>query len=423
MNSLLLVLALQIVSQVAAETKSQLANDVQRLVQQLDDRDRQVRTDAEKKLMELGAAALPYLPAIDPSTPAEVKERLTRVRATLELQLAQQAAQETRISIIGSKSLAELSTAIKEQTGNELVDFRDRFGQEGDSVKIDVNFADAPFWQSVDTALDQLGLTVYTFGGEPRKLAVVAKPEGERPRIGHACYVGPFRIEPTEILAHRNLRAPATKNLQLKLEVLWEPRLLPILARQPYSNIEVTADNGQRLSLPAEGSSEIPVQSTVSGVEIALPIDVPDRSVQKITSLKGTLYMLIPGHETEFTFDKLADAKGISQKRAGVVVVLDRVIKNRSLYEFRVKLRLEDAAQSLQSHLDWVANNEAFLIAEDGTQVDNLSYERYLEREEEIGFAYRFRVTDIAKYRFIYKTPAAIIDMPVAYELKDIELP
>jgi hypothetical protein len=419
----LLLVALQIVSQVGADPATNVADDVDRLIRQLNDPDRQTRVDAEKELVELGPQVLTLLPAIDESTPAEVKDRLTRVRTTLEEQLARKAAESTRITLSGSKSLAEIQIAIREQTNNQLVDFRERFGQQDEKLRIDVNFQDAPFWPTLDSILDQLGLTVYSYGGEPRKLALVAKSAGERSRTGSASYVGPFRLEATEIMAYRNLRQPQNANLQLKFEVLWEPRLLPILVRQPYSNIEITADNGNKLAIGGQGTAEIPVQSTVSGVEIAVPIALPDRSVKKITSLKGTLFVLVPGHEAAFEFSNLSGARNVIQKRAGIVVVLDRVLKNRALYEIRVRLRLEDGSQSLQSHLDWVSNNEAYLVADDKTRVENPSFERYLEREQEIGFAYLFPVDDISKYRFVYKTPAAIVELPIAFELKDIDLP
>ena len=43
---------------------------------------------------------------------------------------------------------------------------------------------------------------------------------------------------------------------------------------------------------------------------------------------------------------------------------------------------------------------------------------------EEVGVAYQFPLPDgLTGCRFVYRTPAMMIEMPVEYELKDIPLP
>ena len=165
----------------------------------------------------------------------------------------------------------------------------------------------------------------------------------------------------------------------------------------------------------------------ILGREIAtieVPVALPKRSVKRIASVKGTFYAMLPGQEATFEFEGLQDAKNLIQKRAGITVTVERVTKNRSVYEVRVKLRLDRASDSLQSHLDWASNNEAYLVDANGVRIENPTFERYLERSQEIGFAYLFPISgSIDGYRFVYKSPAAIIELPVEYELKDIALP
>ena len=43
---------------------------------------------------------------------------------------------------------------------------------------------------------------------------------------------------------------------------------------------------------------------------------------------------------------------------------------------------------------------------------------------DQVGLSYKFLIdNDLAEYAFVYKTPAAVIRAPVAYQLQDIELP
>ena len=94
------------------------------------------------------------------------------------------------------------------------------------------------------------------------------------------------------------------------------------------------------------------------------------------------------------------------------------------MQEISVRLRFDQPGESLQSHLDWVSNNEAILLDANGKQADEPNYEKYLERENEVGFSYLFPVSGpLTGYTFIYKTPSGIAEVPIDYELKDITLP
>ena len=402
-----------------------LQQQVEKLVQQLDSADRPSRVAAEKKLVDLGVDVLPLLPAIDPATSAEVKNRLTRVRKILQDREAEASALGTTITLKDSTNIGKFIAAAKKQTGNDLIDIRGRFDEDVTQIDFDVDFQNTPFLQALDEVLDRSGMTVNLFGGEIRKLSLDARPEGQMERSGQAVYSGPFRIEPTEIFAQRDLRNSQIQSLRMRIEMLWEPKLLPIIIRQPYSNITAVGEGGTAIAVAsAEGSSQVPVQSTVSGVDMVIPFELPDRSIKKISSLRGTLYAMVPGKEATFEFSKLKGARNVSQKKAGLTVTLDRVTLRNELLQVRVRLRLDQASESLQSHLDWASNNVIYLKDNEGKRYENPNFEQYLEREQEIGFMYIFPIeTPIEKLSLIYKTPAAIVEAPIQYELKNIPLP
>ncbi len=402
-----------------------LKTEVPRLVRQLDAADEDARVAAEKQLVKLGIDVLSHLPRVDANTSAEVSQRLNRVRFALERIAANATADASRLTLKGTYGFSDLLVEIEKQTGNRIVDFRDRFGESQNDVQLDLDIDDKPFWEAFDSILDQAGLTVYTFVGQTRTLGVVARGnEGDRLNAGS--YAGPFRIAATYLEAKRNLRNVDDQSLWIRLELLWEPRTVPILVRHAYGDLEIVGDDGNPIAAASvQGALELPVQSTVAGIEdLEMPFELPGRDVKKIAQLSGRFTAMIPGREETFEFDELENARNEVLQRGGLTVTLDRVRKNGILYEFRIRLRFQDADDSLQSHLDWASNNEVYLVAPDGTRIDNPNFEKYLEREDEVGYAYLFPTEgDLTGHRLVYKSPAAIINLPIDYELTDIPLP
>ena len=107
-----------------------------------------------------------------------------------------------------------------------------------------------------------------------------------------------------------------------------------------------------------------------------------------------------------------------------MIVTFERLRKNVDLYEVRVSLRFEDASNALESHRGWVFQNEAYLIDADGQKLDNVGQQTTRQTRNEVGVAYLFDLPEgPGGCKFVYKTPALVLQLPVEYELKDIELP
>jgi len=179
---------------------------------------------------------LDHLPRITSRTPPEVKQRLLRIQGVLQQRAAEAATQASKVSIESQTiPLSRIVALLQEKTGNQLVDFRGRWGQGEEDVEVEVDFDGVPFWDALDQILDRAGLTLYHYPGQPNTVAFVKRDADELPRHGRAAYQGVFRIEPTALVAMRNLRQPKTSGLKLTLEVAWEPRLVPILVSQSPS--------------------------------------------------------------------------------------------------------------------------------------------------------------------------------------------
>lgn len=396
---------------------------VRQLVRQLEARGRDNRDNAEAELRELGPKVLSLLPQIDARTGGELKQRLLRIRDHLEKQQLAESANESRLTLRGTMTLTEAFSKIEEQTGNTVVDYRGRRGQSNDNTEVTLDLEDVPFWEALDRILDDAGLTVFTFVGEPRKLAVVAAEGSAAKRLGSAAYSGLFRVEPTTLSLERNLRNPGADIFRMNVEMLWEPRVLPIQIRQDLEDIELTTDNGETLSVASTGTIQLPVQPGVASVDIRLPLSLPSRDAKEIKSLKGRFTALVPGGDVTFEFTNLAD-RNVSQRKAGITVVLDQVFRNDGVQQINVILRLDQAGEALQSHLDWVENNVVRLVDPNGNVADEPGYEKYRERDSEVGYSYIFPIEeDLDGWKLIYTTPAGIAEVPVEYEVENIALP
>jgi len=209
------------------------------------------------------------------------------------------------------------------------------------------------------------------------------------------------------------------------MEVSWEPRLSPIVISQPASNIEITGDDGQPI-VTASPQAQLDVEVTPGShsADLVIPIQLPPRSVKKIDKLKGEMSALVPGRTVEFMFDDLKAAKGVEQVKGGVKVVVDRTQQNHGLWEVHMRLQVLSEEAGLESHRNWVFQNITFMVDNDGQEIDHAGMETTMQAEKEIGLAYFFELPDdISTYTWVYRTPAAVVRVPVKYELRDLPLP
>jgi hypothetical protein len=403
-----------------------LAETVRKLVRQLDAPQKARREEAEKDLLALGLRILDYLPENTDRMSAEAGQRLDRVREKLEKSEAESSLETTTVTLAGEKPLSEILAVIEKETGNHIVDLRSEFGQEVGDPKLKINFDKTPFWQALDDVLDQAELTVYPYVSEDGGLGLTSRGESRLPRHAQAVYSGAFRIEGTEFIARRDLRDPNSHILNLTLEAGWEPRLQPIVIMQPTSAVEAIDENGESLSVSAaDGDLQLPIDSDMKSVEVPIQFTLPERSVRRIASLKGKLTAMLPGRIETFRFTNLDKTKRIDRKRGGVTVALESVRKNAAVWEVRVLMVFEKATGALESHLStgWVSNNYAALEGPDKKTIPKAGMETTRETDTESGMAYYFDVPDLKGYTFVYKTPTAIVSLPVEYELKDLDLP
>jgi hypothetical protein len=114
----------------AGEKSEKLDEQVKVLVRQLDHNEQAKREAAEKDLIALGSDVLPLLPPVNNRTPAEVRNRLTRIRSALTKAAIEATTKSTPVTLSGEMPVSQAMAELAKQSGNELVDYRDRFNQE-----------------------------------------------------------------------------------------------------------------------------------------------------------------------------------------------------------------------------------------------------------------------------------------------------
>jgi hypothetical protein len=437
--ALMLVLLISVAAPAAepvtsSPTDSELTQQISRLVSQLDDDRAAERDAAETKLLELAGTTaaetdrfLELLPEENDQMPLAVRDRLTSIRQQVEDRVAKSAVVSTKITLSAKEMpIAELFKEIEKQTGNKLIDNRQGDAAEPGAMSgtVTIELKDEPFWPAVDQILDQLNLSVYTYGGMDG-LTLISRPEYEGKRHGGATYSGPLRLEVLEIQSQRNLRQPDRKSLKVQMEVSWEPRLRPIALSQPADDISATTDTGATLSVgQPDAVMDVEVPDGTQAAEIILPFELPQRGATKLASLKGRLRALVPGRQVKFQFSDLASAAGKTQRKGGVQVTIDDVRKNNAIWEVHMRMALDEANSALESHRGWVFQNKSYMLDKAGEQIDNVGLETTRQSRNEVGVAYLFDLpVGIDEVTWVYETPAAIVELPVEYEIKDIELP
>ena len=404
-----------------------LASKVKMLIQRLDSDEQAQRESAEKDLIALGQDILPHLPTVGTRTPAEIKNRLGRVRAALEQAAVEATAKTTFVTLSGEMRISEALAAIEKQTGNKLAAAMG--GEDGPrDPKVKLELAKVPFWEALDTVLDAGELKANGSSDETKGLSFMPRAEGETARLGHATYSGPFRLAPTRVDSTADLLNPNLTSLKVTVAVAWEPRIRPVVLAQPLTEVKGLDENGKEIAVDgSQGALEAPVEGNNAGVELEFPLKLPGRDVKKIASLKGNLSVVLLGREEEFVFADVSKAKGAEVQRGGVTVFLDRCRDNgESLFDVAVRVRFDKAGNALESHRGWIYDNPCYLIDKQGKQRDADGSEASLLDDNEVGISFKFALEDgesIAGYKLVYKTPAAIIKVPVEFELKNIPLP
>ena len=242
----LMLIGVLLAGQVAPGTGEDSPAAVRRLVRQLDAPQLAQREAAEAELLRCGPAVLELLPTTTDRLPAEVQQRLGRIRQRLQQAAANAATDASTITLHADATpLSKILAAFQEQSGNAIVDYRRQFGQPATDPTLTIRFDKTPFWPAMDRLLDEARLTLYPYA-QPGAIGVVAAAGATRvARLGHASYRGPFRFEAVRIVARRDPREADGRSLEVTLEAAWEPRLRIICLLHRMADVQAVDEARQ----------------------------------------------------------------------------------------------------------------------------------------------------------------------------------
>lgn len=381
---------------------------------------RLVRVEAEQSLIDAGPKWFSSLPDITDEMPIETRQRLQRVIEAYQRTKDENAVaiESIEIDLHATKTLGEALEAISRQSGIEFEH------PVEDSRAITPTPGRLPFWHAVDYVLDQSGLDVNLYGGSRDTISLVPRADERPSRVDSAAYAGNYRLEPTTISATRAIRTPSLSGLNLTLEVSWIPGRTPVGLIVPVGDMTGTLDDGKTLR-PQLSARTIDVATTaeVSASDFYLPLQLPSTSAQRIKSIAGTLSAMMPGptHSFEIPLDQIS----VSFVQNEMSVSIQRIRQDAALHSIQISANLELPSEAMESHRQWLVQNEAYVMMADGTRRDHLGFEVFNQNSGGITIGYLFDLDGVQSPSgtFVYRSPTSLTRQDVTFVINEITLP
>jgi hypothetical protein len=417
-----------------------LALDVPIWVTQLDASTAQDRREAEQRLLAAGPAAAEFVPVILDHLSLDARERMQRIETQWSQMKVRVETEETTVKLQNVKTLGEALDAISLASGVE-------FDLETAGLNIDKSRVIKPsaaplgFWQAVDRVLDQADLDINFYAGDRNRLALVPRQPERASRADSAAYAGIYRLEPTIVTARRVLGDASQSGLNITMSISWQPNRTPIGLSVPIAGVAGKLDNGVDLEPQTSGESiDIATSGELAESQFYLPMQLPRRrfdlpaggeggdqvkdDANEIERLSGQITALLPGQRRRF--ELLLSEVAAEQTHDAMTVKIESVRNIAPLHEVRIGVELFGAGRALESHRQWIFENEVFIQMPDGTRQDHLGYEVYRQTESGVGVGYLFDLGEMApppQTKLIYESPTSVRRNEVPFVLNGIPLP
>lgn len=404
----------------AKSDEQQLASAVRKLVRDLEGRELSVRDRAEKELLALGVAALPYLPEITQRTSGELKLRLQRVRQALQQTGIESFFEASRVTLHGKMPLRAALEAIEMQTKNSI---KLENADAVLNVEVELEAQQLPFWAVMSSLMKQANLRINAFGSTESELVLVP---GSNNSEGWPSYAsGPIRMDLTSIRSALPFNSPLAGQLDVSLTLTWEPRLQPVFMQLPMSTLKALYADDQTLSASnPQATPEVPLNVGGCSTQIDLQLTRPPRETQRLDALAGEFSMAVPSQRHQYVFKKFGNGARQSEKFGDVTVNLEGARRNGAVYEIRLFVQFGNAQGALDSFRGWILSNEAYLLDARDTRIANVGLNTYAITPEAVGIAYLFQINgDPDDFRLVYESPASVTTQRFTYEFREIPLP
>ncbi|MFM9961905.1 MAG: hypothetical protein ACKV2Q_11855 [Planctomycetaceae bacterium] len=423
---------------------------VRRWVVRLDADRKADRELAKKELLKLGPAALKWLPEPESLSNRATVEAIRDVRAKLERQKAEESVTATRLTGAGSLSIGETLRRLTKESGNLVV--TEDLSKELLSKAIEL--PERPtFWDVIEATSRQHDWS-WSFVGSPSRLRLfpmTATTNDESPRaVLAATQSKAFRIALKSIRERTIVGEKSGPLLRLELDVMSEPRLRPLFLKCAVADVAVS---GQRTTQnkpeavswqPFSPDAKLELTFGQGRRQMSVPLDFrrPDGEWSSL-SVSGKLHIETAAGEEPLEFPAGAEARGVSRRRGGVTVKVLRWesvggAKENNL-EVTSLVTYDTGGPAFESHRSWMLFNVAGLVRAgmmpteklaSGSAMNDVSLlkpaniDSDVQSDGSIAVTYRFEKLPLpaSEYRFRYVAPTLILDVPLAFELRDVPL-
>jgi len=409
---------------------SALKDRVAQLVERLESPKMEARAAAEKALVDLGPRVLPLLPDKVDKAKKDLGERVEKVRQALREKDEQTNLGASKVTLKGKGiRLTEAIKTLQSQSGNILNDIREANGGEATNPALDLEIEDKPFYEALDIVAEKagVGITPYTNDGTIGLVAGPAEPQPGMPARARPMivYSGPFRIEFKQLSIIRDFNA-AAGTASAQFEVMWEPRLRPMLLAVKNEELKIVDDQGKDVAPQVmREASETALRAGNCAAEMNLALAAPERAAKTLASMKVKGVVTVPSGMKAFRFPNLA-APNVVQKQGDISVTLESTEVDEQTWKVSLAVAYPEGGPAFESYRQGLFNNRLWLQKPDGSRFEqNGGYNSGGSSEGKISFEYMFvdAPGKPADHGLVYETPAKVVPIPLEFEFKGVPLP
>jgi hypothetical protein len=412
-------------------SESALKDRVAQLLERLESPKVETRTAAEKSLIDLGSRVLPLLPGAVDKSKKDLAERVERIRSALREKEEQTNLGASKITLKGKgMRLTEAIKALQTQSGNIITDLREANGAEVTNPALDLEIDDKPFFEAFDIVAEKAGVTFtpYTGDGTLGIMAGGMEPQPGQPAMAKpmVVYSGPFRTQLKQFATVKDFAAAGAGTATATFDVMWEPRLRPMLLSIKNEDLKIVDDQGKPV-MPqvSQEANETGLRAGNCAAEVNLNLIAPERSAKVLSSLKVTGAVTVPAGMKTFKFPNLA-ATNVIQKQGDISVTLESCEVDEQTWKVSLMVAYPENGPAFESYRQGLFNNQLWLQKPDGSRFEhNGGYNNTGSDEGKISFEYMF-VDAPGKpkdHMLVYESPAKVVPIPLEFEFKDVPLP
>ncbi len=321
----------------------------------------------------------------------------------------------------------KLSAVLADLAKQAGVAVEDRRGGADDAVTLDLK--SVTFWQAVDAVAEAAHAHVQV---APRDGSITLVQRKDKEKSQPVSRDGLFRAAIKRITAIHDFDTGST-TYAAAVEVAWEARLQPLFLETQPRGLKVLDAQGKELPVRQEGSSLAPVDGRASFL-LDLPLPERDRTAGKFGAIRGTLSVIAPSRMLQLKFDTLDQLEKQAKKgpapsvaEDGMTCKVTKVDLATDHWSVRVDLDYPPGGPSFESYQSWVVNNEMTLENKDGTKrMASNSYVLESSTSRRAVLTYHFTDKNRGKaddWKLLYRTPAALVEIPFTFSFNDVPLP